>query len=471
MQYKKIPIYYTNQHYNAYQNELFNLLHFLNEVHPAFSLDSGLYEKMHKEATHLCTLLVGREQEELATFQLLLNGYLTQLCDAHSYVYVSTTRLYPLTVRYWQGAFYLYSTPSHHKAQLGKTILQINGKKLAEIGKQLQTWIPAENEIKAGITGSYFLNNPAFLQLIGVEGAFHSLHLTFADGSSENFSLAEQSEAHLSTQMHNHPITQRKELPFSYQIVNSICYFQFNAMFDQFTYEMGCEIAGEPLNEAIYHSLPRFESFLTTMYADMEDKGVQLLAVDMRYNGGGNSLLGDMLLDTLLPEGQPIKRYETWIKTSEFANQQLPFLSAEECKAHSLVPFDFATYAARLKNYKRLKQHYSGKVIFIQGQNSFSSANYLLTTVKDNELFPIIGSCTSQQPTCFGDIMLVTLPFTGTKGYISHSLFKRPCTELDGETTLYPDVVVNNALADLAKGRDNCWEWVLTFSDGSSIVI
>ena len=35
------------------------------------------------------------------------------------------------------------------------------------------------------------------------------------------------------------------------------------------------------------------------MIQDMNQRGVSLLVVDMRYNGGGNSLLGNMLLEAL----------------------------------------------------------------------------------------------------------------------------------------------------------------------------
>ncbi|WP_242386613.1 S41 family peptidase [Phocaeicola sartorii] len=106
------------------------------------------------------------------------------------------------------------------------------------------------------------------------------------------------------------------------------------------------------------------------------------------------------------------------------------------------------------------KYKYTGKVVFIQGQNTFSSANYLLTTVKDNHLFPIIGMPTSQKPTCYGDIIPISLPFTGTKGYVSHSFFRRPDSLLDEETTLMPDTLINTSVADYLKGVDNCWDWI-----------
>ena len=100
---------------------------------------------------------------------------------------------------------------------------------------------------------------------------------------------------------------------------------------------------------------------------------------------------------------------------------------------------------------------FHGEVTFIQGQNTFSSANYLLTLVKDNALFPIIGTPTSQRPTCFGDVLCVELPYTQTKGYISHSYFVRP-DERNQETSLLPDSLIRTSLKDWLNGKDACWD-------------
>ena len=85
---------------------------------------------------------------------------------------------------------------------------------------------------------------------------------------------------------------------------------------------------------------------------------------------------------------------------------------------------------------------FHGEVTFIQGQNTFSSANYLLTLIKDNALFPIIGTPTSQKPTCFGDVL---------------SYFVRP-DEQNQETSLLPDSLIRTLLKDWLNGKDACWD-------------
>lgn len=86
----------------------------------------------------------------------------------------------------------------------------------------------------------------------------------------------------------------------------------------------------------------------------------------------------------------------------------------------------------------------------------------MLTTIKDNHLFPIIGTPTSQKSTCFGDVLPVELPFTGTKGYISHSFFERPDVRRNEEDYLCPDFHISISMDDRLKGMDKCWEWIET---------
>ena len=177
----------------------------------------------------------------------------------------------------------------------------------------------------------------------------------------------------------------------------------------------------------ILHSLPNFEDFLNEMYVDIEKKQIRTFVVDMRNNGGGNSLLGDILLESLLPDNANFKSYQSFVRISKFLKDSSFYYSSVKTDSNQLTNIETLPKIKEWEERKKLGQRFNGKVIFIQGQNTFSSANYLLTTIKDNHLFPIIGSNTSQKPTCFGDVITVLLPFTQTKACISHSYFQRPC--------------------------------------------
>lgn len=460
-EHKEIPIYLNDSSLNIYQNELMNLLMFLKKVHPAFLIDKSLDERMSLMAMNICNQLSDESQWKLPKFQVWLNRLLTELQDAHSYIPLNSSTVYPFIIRFWKGEFYIQSTIPPHKNTLGKVITYIANQEISAIHRQLSQWIPSENLIKSGITGSYFLNNPAFLEAIGIKTNNGKLTMTFKDGSQATFFLEEKTQEMTTLFPSYHPITAIKNVPFHYQIVNNICYFQFNAMADRLTYQIECRLMDEKMEENILTSLPDFEESLKMMYAEIEDKQIRTLVIDMRYNGGGNSLLGNILLETLLPDNTTFKPYQSFVRISDFLKETYSYYKAIETEKNQL----FNTYAfPQIKEWKTRKKtgkFFDGKVIFIQGQNTFSSANYLLTTIKDNHLFSIIGNDTSQKPTCFGDVSPILLPFTQTKAYISHSYFKRPYSALNDETTLHPDVFISNSLEERLKGKDACWDWIV----------
>lgn len=458
-QFIEIPLSCKEDPRNAYQNELMNLLDFLRKVHPAFLQDKSLYARMDALAKQLCGELTD-EKMPLEKFQILLNKFVAMLSDAHTSIEVASQTLFPFTIRYWESEFYVYSTSHQYKEVLGKCIDSIGNLPMATIREELRKWIPSENEIKASITGSFYLNNRYFLEAIKVYDGIGNLSMTFTDGLSVQFTLSDEKADCVCGGIHTNPLTKPKNVPFLYQIADGICYFQFNAMVDRATYLLNCQVLGMDANKEIADSLPHFGEFLEAMYDEMERSNVDLLVVDVRYNGGGNSLLGDMLLETLLPEEQTISRYETYVRMSHFLQQHTMFSTPNETVKDGLVNQQSLKCMGEYSNRKRLSRRFMGKVIFIQGQNTFSSANYLATTIKDNRLFTLIGSDTSQKPTSYGDILPVVLPYTQTRAFVSHSYFQRPCRALDAEDRLSPDVIIRNPIADLKQGKDACWEWI-----------
>lgn len=460
MEYTSIPVYYKEERFNLYQNELMNFFIFLTKTHPAFILDKSLEAKCYQFVLSACDELCDMNPITLADFQLRINELLVLLQDAHTFVNIEPLSLYPFSVRYFNGSFYLYSISSCYKNVTGKVITSMGGVDIGDIHRRLAGMLPAENEVKAGITGSHFLNNLSLIKRLGIDDDV--LEIVFSDGDrikidKEN---ATNNQPDQIAVVKPNAVTARQPMPYHYRIIDSICYFQFNEMFDSYTYQLGCQLSGEPLDKNVFHNLPSFTKFLERMIQDMNQKGISLLVVDMRYNGGGNSLLGNMLLEAFNIHLSDIKSYRTYIRPSAFLKEFYPFLLDNSIKTNDEALTEQNPDRRMGKDIPSSKHKYTGKVVFIQGQNTFSSAGYLLTTIKDNHLFPLIGMPTSQKPTCYGDIIPISLPFTGTKGYMSHSFFRRPDSLLDEETTLTPDIVIDTSVMDYLEGVDNCWDWI-----------
>lgn len=458
MEYTSIPIYYNDESFQLYQNELMNFFIFLTKTHPAFILDKSLETRCHQFVIAVCDELRDMNNITLADFQLRINELLVLLQDAHTFINLDSLSLYPFTIRYFDGSFFLYSISSGYRNVTGKVITSMGSINMVDIYKRLTQMFSSENAIKAGIVGSHFLNNPHVIQRLGID--CNAFEIGFSDGDKIKMYLGRETEANHIVTIKPNTVTARKALPFHYHIIDSICYFQFNEMFDSYTYQLGCQLSGEPLDENLFHSLPAFAEFLEQMIQEMNHREISLLVIDLRYNGGGNSLLGDMLLKALNVDLSDIKKYRTYIRVSSFLKEFYPFLLDNSVEMDDEALTEQNQDKRICEEIPSPKHKYTGKVVFIQGQNTFSSANYLLTTIKDNHLFPIIGMPTSQKPTCYGDVIPISLPFTNTKGFISHSFFKRPDSLLDKQITLDPDIVINTSVTDYLEGVDRCWNWI-----------
>ena len=437
-----IPILYTDKAGNLYQNEVMNLLAFIKEFHPLPLVDEAAFTRFETYAEALCDKL--DERMERPAFQVELNRWLALLRDAHTFLMLDDASLYPFTLRYYEGSFYF----------------AMNGRAVDSLIQELMVYVPSENQVKACITGSFFMNHKAFLNALGID-TDRDIRFMFADGDEVRLPSSLDKGAAGSHQVKQvlHPVTARRNKPFHYQITGDTCYFQFNAMIDRFSYWQGCRLMQVSPDKAVADNLPLFADFLDEMACAMAVHNVNRLVIDMRYNGGGNSVLGDVLLEFLGVSLQDIRPFRSYIRVSDFLQTYYPALFIRD-KYESMrgklveqnqVMNDLAA------DMPKPSSRFHGEVTFIQGQNTFSSANYLLTLVKDNALFPIIGTPTSQSPTCFGDVLCVELPYTQTKGYISHSYFVRP-DERNQETSLLPDSLIRTSLKDWLNGKDACWD-------------
>ncbi len=453
-----IPILYKEKAGNPYQHEVMNLLAFIKAFHPLPLVDEVAFARFEKYAESLCDKL--DERMERPAFQVELNRWLALLQDAHTFVMLDDTSLYPFTLRYYEGSFYFRSLPDSVPDCMGKELIAMNGRAVDSLIQELMVYVPSENQVKACITGSFFMNHKAFLNALGID-TDRDIRFMFADGDEVRLPSSLDKGAAGSHQVKQvlHPVTARRNKPFHYQITGDTCYFQFNAMIDRFSYWQGCRLMQVSPDKAVADNLPLFADFLDEMACAMAVHNVNRLVIDMRYNGGGNSVLGDVLLEFLGVSLQDIRPFRSYIRVSDFLQTYYPALFIRD-KYESMrgklveqnqVMNDLAA------DMPKPSSRFHGEVTFIQGQNTFSSANYLLTLVKDNALFPIIGTPTSQSPTCFGDVLCVELPYTQTQAYISHSYFVRP-DERNQDTSLLPDSLIRTLLKDWLNGKDACWD-------------
>ncbi|MDP8209992.1 MAG: S41 family peptidase, partial [Candidatus Stygibacter australis] len=224
-----------------------------------------------------------------------------------------------------------------------------------------------------------------------------------------------------------------------------------------------------------------FRIFLERMFSDIYQQKIENLVIDVRNNAGGNSILANQFFDHIKLE-KPISPITTGIKLSQLMQHyysdvvdyylnrlQDNFGVEAELPYYYDLDLDMKEdYFSIIRNkdsgfYLPASNHkFDGKLYFLTGYGTFSSAGDMVTIAYDNDLGIVVGEPMGQKPTSYGDILYFSLPNSGIEGSVSHKVFKRPKRSLSREKTIYPDVSVEvNFYDKYLKGIDSAWDVVM----------
>lgn len=452
---------------NAYQKDLLLYADMLGDTHPYYANAEHRAKlqkrvrKMYKECGKI---------DHITEFKLYLAKVAASLHDGHTAIYYwsSPDRIFPVRFTINGNAPSIVDLcQDEYRDILGKEVKFINGKPLNKILNAAREIVSADNAVNFENLVQEYLLLTDFWAMMGMSDEV--LNITFTDGSTIAIPAINKSDlkiAQLQKDMSGRITAPRRAL-FDYTIYEDkgICYMQFNQFADRVTHPQ-------------YTQLARFDEFVRDMMADMEAKNVKTLVVDLQYNSGGNSVLGNVLLSWLKPY-RVMKQFNTQVRISELMLTYYPYYKEftydgkpleigetylarkfdhnRDAKIDYTAPQDSARHVLNLDPERIFK----GDVIFIQGKDSFSSAMLLLTTARDNYIGSIVGERSGGRPSHYGDILYCRLPNTGTMATVSHKIFLRPSySPVEDAEYLYPDLEID--LND--PQRDLVWEFVETFT-------
>ncbi len=231
---------------------------------------------------------------------------------------------------------------------------------------------------------------------------------------------------------------------FHYVIVPEakVCYLQFNRCMDART-----------MRDT---SLPRWDKLLDEMFSKMKNDGITTLVVDAQYNNGGSSSLCDELLVRLRPYAE-LRNFSTALRFSRLMAAYNPRIAAAKTAWESQGHIDELYTIPSGKTPPQFVQPelFGGKVIFVQGAKTFSSAGMLMTLARDNNIGTIVGSTSTYTPSHYGEVLPFRLPNTGVVGSVSCKFFARPDTAHVDDKTLEPDTTLD--LTD----KEKAWQAIL----------
>ena len=155
--------------------------------------------------------------------------------------------------------------------------------------------------------------------------------------------------------------------------------------FVSYTVDESKSLALLTLKECHYNQ--EYIDTLKSMFTEVKEKGIRSVAVDLRGNGGGSSLVADEFIRYL-----DVEQFRTGKYKWRFNYVTIPF---DKDVVHN-------------RKYEDLT--FDGKVYVMTDTKSFSSAMLFAQYIKDNELGILIGEAPGNTPNCYGEIAVFYLP-------------------------------------------------------------
>lgn len=139
-----------------------------------------------------------------------------------------------------------------------------------------------------------------------------------------------------------------------------------------------------------------YKQCLADMFREVKEKGIDNVCVDLRGNGGGNSLVADEFIHYL-----NVDSYRTWGMDWR------------------LGLFMVSSEGSTKANQQYTDLLFDGDVYVLTSTNSFSSAMDFAMLISDNKLGKIVGEPSGNKPRCYGDVSVFKLKNSGLIMYVS----------------------------------------------------
>ena len=476
------------QNGNAYQRDFLLFADMLQNTHPIFAESDKRHYDMDSLTNVGYQYLANCENDNM--LKQYLQSILSPLGDGHSTVTMQVTDKLIYPFKFFvdnDTTFYLIGVTKRFSNELGHRIMSINGSPIHEVIDSFRPLMSCAND-------NYFMANVNNYMQWKANWDYNSHHradgmlqLHFDDGNTFLLPGVNQSELDISwyyPKKKNVPF-ENNRMPFSYHIMpdKQLCYLRFSNCTDRNTlrmYEMYGMSVG--MTEEQIAQVPDFGLFLREIFSKMNQQGVKTLVIDVRNNSGGNSKLCDQLLSWLKPIDE-IHDMSTMIRISKLWEAQYPDMAMtfkEKLQKKGIAyrlgeSYDLSilddgesekSEMDMMIDQMFVMNHssdslFTGKVIFMQGKDTFSSAGMLITKAVDNGIGIVIGENSVYTPSAYGDILTWELPNTHVQGFISHKIFVRPDASKKNENAIIPDIALPETWDDFQNGIDPCWRWVL----------
>lgn len=205
-----------------------------------------------------------------------------------------------------------------------------------------------------------------------------------------------------------------------------------------------------------------FRAFLDSCFTQFRQADIRHLAIDLRQNSGGNTDLGDLLF-SYITRNKYSWGNKSW-KISEAYKDNLR-KNGDTSTAYMQRPngtvWESADGCRPEENRFKNEHVFVGKVYFITGPFTFSSAMAVADVVKEYKIATLIGEPTGENTQDFGEAFTIELPNSRLRIQSTTSFSHGASCGKTQNGPVLPDVVIRNSLKDDMLDKDRAVEYLL----------
>ena len=489
---------------NDFQYDFLYLTQLLEDGFPNLDLHFPKNERALLEKSILDHL---KQNPSKSNFLIQGTKYLARLHNQHTTINLKLDNLdrYPFWIHIYQDKWYLLNVDkSVDSTFLGQEILSINDRPVQQIEKELRGLSFSENKIgqQYNIRAAQLFNLAIFLKEIDlIQNVKEALTIKLANEKQFSIKAALDISKNIYTlQLVKRPITAYQKKTYFYKLYpkQDFTYLQFNSCHDSIDIMDGIRDYVKPWlnplargfvkgqmkkmrkgkkgNPQISHyynpDYPVFYKMIWEMIEVSNEKNIENLVIDLRFNPGGNTILGKQLL-YFLTEDENLKDYTEYVYTSAlskifFKKKDKAFRKAYFEKYQQAPKENYLYKWSELSKEKSFfediknpnaiyhvpsnRPRFKGKVYILANYGSGSAAALITTMFQDNNQATVIGTSVGNNPTGATTWTPMKLPKTKASVSIATQYQERPDPKKG--TIQMPDHWIEFSVNDVLEGRD-----------------
>ena len=333
--------------------------------------------------------------------KLALRRLTAMIGDPHTRISYNVDKTYPITLYQFSDGVFAAATTEEYRGALGAKLIKIGETDIERAKEAVRPLITFENEWRFKQQFPYYLTDPENLYLLKILPSVDEGDFTFDDGNGNQFVVKMR------------PVSTRGGIKFitpfdappgktPLYLRNPEQYYWYEYLPDSKTlylhYRRCADIPTQPFNR-----------FAAALLKFMDKNPVERMVIDLRLNGGGNSIIFEPLIKALS---------------------------------------------------RRRDVNQTGRLFALIGRGTFSSACLNALRLKRETKGILVGEPTGQRPNSYGEVKAMTLPHSKLRVQYSTRYFKT----VDGDPpALAPDIQVELSSSDYASGRDPVLERAISY--------